>query len=78
MVPNHEKKRDNYVNPFVIPIERWTSILKMVERDVSYLKPKHQYHLPQQGECVIVPNHEKKWDYYMNPYLSQLKDKLQF
>ena len=35
-----------------IAIERWTSILKMVEREVFVMKPKHQYHLSQRGECV--------------------------
>ena len=35
-----------------VAIERRTWILKMVEREVSPLKPKHQYHLSQQGECV--------------------------
>ena len=27
-----------------IPIEKWTLILKMVERRVFLMKPKHQYH----------------------------------
>ena len=35
-----------------IPIERWTSILKMIIRDVFLRKPKHQYHLSHQGKCV--------------------------
>ena len=34
-----------------IPIERETSILKLVEKQASLVKPKHQNHLPQQGEC---------------------------
>ena len=36
---------------FII-IERWTSILKMVEVVVFPLKPKHQYHLSQGGESA--------------------------
>ena len=36
----------------VYPIERWNSILKMAIREVFLMKPKHQYHLPQWGECV--------------------------
>ena len=36
----------------VYPIEKWTLILKMVERDVFLMKPKRQYHLSQWGECV--------------------------
>ena len=35
-----------------IAIERWTWILKMVEKEASHLKPKHQYHLSQREECV--------------------------
>ena len=35
-----------------ITIERRTSNLKMVEIIVSPMKPKHQYHLFQWGECV--------------------------
>ena len=35
-----------------IPIERWTLILKMVEREVFLTKPKHQYHQSQWGECA--------------------------
>ena len=35
-----------------IPIERWTSILKMDIREVFLMNPKHQYHLSLWGECV--------------------------
>ena len=59
-----------------IPIERQTSILKMVESVVFLMKPKHHYNLSQRGECVYVPNHEKKRDFYVNPGLSQIKDEL--
>ena len=44
----------------VILIERPTSIMKMVERDVFYMKPKHQYHLSQEGECVYDAQSWKK------------------
>ena len=46
-----KEKRILYEFTF-IPIKRWTSILKMVIREVFLLKPKHQYHLSQLGECV--------------------------
>ena len=36
----------------LIPIERWTAILKMAIREVFLMKPKHQYHLSQRDECV--------------------------
>ena len=61
-----------------IPIERRTSILQMVEREVFLLKPKHQNRLSQQENLFIVPNHEKNGYYYVNQCLSQLKDELQF
>ena len=35
-----------------IPIEKWTLILKMAEREVFLMKPRHQYHLSQWGECI--------------------------
>ena len=35
-----------------IPIDRWTSILKMDIREVFLMNPKHQYHFFQWGECV--------------------------
>ena len=56
MMPNHEKKRDYYVNPCLSQIERQTSILKKVVREAFLLKPKHQHHLSQRGECVYDPH----------------------
>ena len=35
-----------------IPIERRTSILKMVEGEVFLMEPKNQNRLSQQGECL--------------------------
>ena len=61
-------------------IEKWTSILKMVKEDVFHMKPKLQYHLSQWEEYVyaaneenvfMLPNLEKKEDYYVNPCLSK-------
>ena len=52
MMPNHEKKRRLLHESMFIPIERRTSILKVVEIEVSLSKPKHQDHLSQWGECV--------------------------
>ena len=31
---------------------------------------------PNDGNVIMVPNHEKRGDYYVNPSLSQLKDDL--
>ena len=125
------KKRWLSFESMFIPIEIRTWILQMAIREVSLMKPKHQYHLSQRGERVydaqswkerrllcesmfipserrasilkignkssfsyeikasislilieknvfMMPNHEMKRDYYMNPYLSQLKDLLHF
>ena len=48
-MPNH---RRFLCESMFTPIERWTSILKMVERQVFLTKPKHQYHLSQLGHYV--------------------------
>ena len=46
------KERRLLCESMFIPIERWTSILKMATREVFLMKPKHQYHLSQRGERV--------------------------
>ena len=72
------KERRLLCESMFTPIEKQTSNLKMVEREVFLLKTKHQNHLLQQGDRFIVPNHEKKEYYYANPCLSQLKNELRF
>ena len=54
----------------VYPTEKWTLIQKMVERDVFLMKPKHQYHYPNEESVLRVPNHEMKGDYDVNLRLS--------
>ena len=61
-----------------IPIEKWILTLKMIQREVPLFKPKHQFIYPNEKNELVVPNHYKKRDYYVNPYLSQLKDELSF
>ena len=62
-----------------VQIDRRTLFLKMVEREVFSLKPKHQCRLPQWEECVYgAQSWKKKEDCYVNPCLSQLKDELLF
>ena len=56
-----------------IPIERWTLILKLIEREIFLMKPKHQYHLSQQSECVYGFQSWKQ-----RTCLSQLIDELWF
>ena len=41
------KQRRFLCESIFISIERWTLILKMVEREVFPMKPKYQYHLSQ-------------------------------
>ena len=36
----------------IYPIERLTLILKIVQKEVFPMKPKHQYRLSQWGECI--------------------------
>ena len=41
----------------------------MAKKEVFHMKPKHQPLLSQQGEYVMMLNHEKKGEYYVNPCL---------
>ena len=42
----------------------------MVGSEVFPIKEKHQFIYPNEENEFMVANHEKKEDYYMNPYLS--------
>ena len=44
------KERRLLCESVFIQIEKWNLILKMVEREVFLMKPRHQYHLSQWGE----------------------------
>ena len=61
-----------------ILIERWTSITKMVERDFFTWNQSTNIIYPIKENVFMMPNHQKKGDYYVNPCWSQLKVKLQF
>ena len=50
----------------------------MIGSEVFLTKLRCQCHLSQQGDCDYGAKHEKKVDYYFNPYLSQLKDEQRF
>ena len=43
-----------------------------MESEVFLMKPKHQFVYPSKEIAFMVPNHEKKRDYYMNPCLPHL------
>ena len=64
------KERRLLCESMFIPIERRTSIQKMVEKQVFLMKPKHQNHLSQRRNVFTMPNHEKKEDYYANSCLT--------
>ena len=49
---------------------------KMLGKEVFLKKPKHQFIYPIEENEFMVPNHEKRGDYYVTPCLSQLTDKL--
>ena len=61
-----------------VPIEIRNSILKLVTSEDFFMKPMHQFIYPDKKNEFMVPNHEKKRDYYVNMHLSQLIDQLQF
>ena len=42
------------------------------------MKPKHQIINLKEENVFMMPNHEKKGDYYVNRCLTQLKYELQF
>ena len=47
----------------------------MVEREVfSYETKPSTIIYPNEENVLMVPNHEKSGDYYVNPYLSKLTD----
>ena len=61
-----------------IPINRRTLIPKMVEREVFLWNQSTNIIYPNEENVFLVPNHDKKGDYYVNPYLSQMEDKIHF
>ena len=44
----------------------------MVESEAFFMKPKHQFIDPNEENAFMVPNHEKKGDYYVNSCLSPI------
>ena len=49
-------------------------ILKMVEKEVFFMKPSINIVYPNKENVFMMPNHEKKGDYYVNLYLSKSID----
>ena len=78
IVPNHEKKADYYVNPYLLKLKDELQFRKWQKNQffLSNQSIKIVYH--NKKNVFMVPNHEKKVDYNVNPCLSQWKDELQF
>ena len=49
----------------------------MIEKEIFLMILKHQYHLSNEENLFMVPDHDMKGDYYVNLCLSQLKDEFQ-
>ena len=60
----------------VYPIEKQTLVQKMVERDVFLMNQSMNIIYPNEDNAFVVPNHERKGDYYVNPWFSQLTNEL--
>ena len=50
----------------------------MLGSQVFLMEPKHQFIYHNKENELVVPSQKKKGDYYLNPWLSQLKDESQF
>ena len=59
----------------LIEINKQTLILKNGERKSFLTKPKYQFIYPNEQNKFMVPNLEKKGDYYLNLCLSKLTNK---
>ena len=55
-VPKHLKNGFLFESMFILT-ERWTLILKAVEREVFLRKLKHQFNCPAEQNEFVVPNH---------------------
>ena len=53
------KELSVFCESVVVQIDKWTLILKMVERDVFPMKAKHQYHLSQWEKSVYGGQSQK-------------------
>ena len=56
----------------VYPTEKLTLFLKMVEKEVFFWNQRLNIIYPNEENVLMVPNHERKGDYYVNLCLSEL------
>ena len=78
MMPNHEMKGDCYVNPCLSQVKDVLQFSKLVIREAFLTKQSIDIINRKEDNVFMMPNHEKKEDYYVNQCLSQLKYELQF
>ena len=64
-MPNNERK-DIIMWTYVYPIEKQTLILKMIERGVFFCNKRLNIVYPNEENVLMLPNHERKGDYYVN------------
>ena len=57
-----------------VQIDEQTLMLKIVEKKVFLMKPKHQFIYPNEENVFMVPNREMKGDYNVNLCLSKLEN----
>ena len=69
------KKKEIILWICVYPTEKWTLIPIMVERDVFFWNQRLHIIYPNEENILMVPNHERKGDYYVNWHLSKSTNK---
>ena len=74
MVLNHEKKGDYPVNPGISPLKDELQFQKWQNEKFFSQNQSINVLYPIEENVFMVPNHENKGDYYVNPCLSKSTD----
>ena len=74
IVPNHEKKGNYYVNLCFVLIDRWTLILKVIERKDFLWNQSITIIYPNKENVFIGAQSWQKLDYYVNLCLTKSMD----
>ena len=77
MVLNHEKK-EIIMQIHVYPNKNTNFNSKNGRKRSFPYEIAQQNIYPNKGNVFVVPNHARKGDYYVNPFLFQFRDELQF
>ena len=64
------KERKLLCKSIFVAIDKWTLALKMMEKEAFLMKSSINVNYPNEKNEFMVPNHEEKGDYYVNPCLS--------